>query len=65
MAAVKDMFYDIESLFIDGLTPVEIAAELQIDIKYVLDVLTTFGVDEEDFEDQDQVDEVLENYYGA
>jgi len=65
MAAVKDMFYDIESLFIDGLTPVEIAAELQIDIKYVLDVLTTFGVDEEDFEDQDQIDEVLENYYGA
>jgi len=65
MAAVKDMFYDIESLFIDGLTPVEISKELQIDIKYVLDVLTTFGVDEEDFEDQDQIDEVLENYYGA
>ena len=65
MATVKDMFYDIESLFIDGLTPVEISKELQIDIKYVLDVLTTFGVDEEDFEDQDQIDEVLENYYGA
>lgn len=65
MASVKDMFYDIESLFIEGNTAKQIAAELLIDIKYVHDVLSTFGVDPEDFEDQEQVDAVLDNYYGA
>ena len=50
MAAVKDMFYDIESLFIEGYTATQIARELLIDIKYVNDVLDSFGVEPEDLE---------------
>ena len=71
MAAVKDMFYDIETLFIEGLTAKEIAKELMIDVQYVNDVLDTFGVDPEDFDDEDleleatDLDDIAGDYYGA
>ncbi len=51
MAAVKDMFYDIETLFIEGYSAKEIAKELGIPVAQVQDVLSSFGVDEADMED--------------
>ena len=65
MGAVKDMYYDVETLFIEGMSAKQIAAELLIPIEYVNDVLSDFGVDPEDFGDQEQVDNVLGNYYGS
>ena len=71
MAAVKDMFYDIETLFIEGLTAKQIAKELMIDVQYVNDVLDTFGVEPEDFDDEDlelevtDLDDIAGDYYGA
>jgi uncharacterized membrane protein len=63
MGAVKDMYYDVETLFIEGHTATEIAAELKIPIEYVHDVLSDFGVDPEDFDDA--VDTQQGDYYGA
>lgn len=55
MASVKDLFYDIESLFIEGASANEIATQLSCPIEYVRQVLSTFGVEDCDMED----------YYGA
>ena len=51
MAAVKDMFYDIESLFIEGYSAKAIAVQLMIPMAQVQDVLSSFGVDQADMED--------------
>jgi len=63
MGAVKDMYYDVETLFIEGKTATEIASELLIPIEYVNSVLSDFGVDPEDFEDV--ADTPHGDYYGA
>ena len=44
MASVKDLFYDIEALFIEGASVQEISDELACPIEYVQQVLETFGV---------------------
>lgn len=70
MGAVKDMFYDIETLFIEGYGAKAIAVQLGLPIEEVEDVLDTFGVDAEDVDaeswDELEADE-LENdgYFGA
>ena len=63
MGAVKDMYYDVETLFIEGKTATEIANELLIPIEYVNSVLSDFGVDPEDFDDV--ADTPQGDYYGA
>ena len=63
MGAVKDMYYDVETLFIEGKTATQIANELLIPIEYVNGVLSDFGVDPEDFEDV--ADTPHGDYYGA
>jgi len=66
MGAVKDLFYDIETLFIEGLTAKAIAAELNVPIEQVNDVLDTFGVDTADAEDWDELEaHDADDYYGA
>jgi hypothetical protein len=60
MSKLKDVSYDIESMFIDGETPLEIAVTLKIPLSMVKDTLKTFGVDVRDLED-----EVYSPYYGA
>jgi hypothetical protein len=66
MASVKNLYYDIESLFIEGANNREIALELDCSIDYVNDVLSTFGVDPEDFDVAEMQQEDRENsYYGA
>jgi hypothetical protein len=52
MGAVKDLYYDIETLFIEGLTAKAIALELKVPLEYVNDVLADFGVEPEDFEEE-------------
>jgi hypothetical protein len=53
MSKVKDLFYDIESLFIEGYSAKAIAVQLNIPIEEVNDVLDTFGVDEADVDAED------------
>lgn len=60
MGVMKDKCYEIETLFIDGLTVKEIAIELEVPTKLVEDVLKTFGVDIRDLQD-----EPYSPYYGA
>ena len=62
MASVKELFYDIESLFIEGSNPQEIAEELDCPIEYVNEVLSTFGITPEDF---DVAEMPQGDYYGA
>lgn len=62
MGAVKDMYYDVESLFIDGLTAEQIASELIIPIEYVVEVLNDMGVADVP---QSEPDEIYSPYYGA
>jgi hypothetical protein len=70
MGAVKDMFYDIETMFIEGYGAKAIATKLNIPIEEVHEVLDSFGVDEPD-QDVDAADwdelEAFESsdYYGA
>ena len=63
MGAVKDLFYDIETLFIEGYSAKAISVQLGIPIREVYDVLDTFGVAEEDMDVADQPQD--DNYYGA
>ena len=66
MGAVKDLFYDIESLFIEGYSAKAIAIQLNIPIHQVHEVLDTFGVAEEDMDYVDVADQPhTDNYYGA
>lgn len=55
MGAVKDLFYDIETLFIEGYGAKAIATQLGIPLEEVQDVLDSFGVDEPD-QDVDAAD---------
>lgn len=48
MGAVKDMFYDVESLFIEGYGAKAIAVQLNIPLEQVQDILDSFGVEDED-----------------
>ncbi len=52
MGAVKDLYYDIETLFIEGYTAKAIALELKVPLEQVNAVLSDFGVEPEDFEDE-------------
>jgi hypothetical protein len=70
MSKVKDMFYDIESLFIEGYGAMSIAVQLGIPVDEVNDVLDTFGVDKADQEaDAAEWDELEafepNDYWGA
>lgn len=44
MSKVKELYYDIESLFIEGASTAEIASELAVPVEYVTEVLASFGV---------------------
>jgi hypothetical protein len=63
MGAVKDIYYDVETLFIEGATAAEIASQLTIPIEAVYEILKDFGVEPEDF--IEPADEVYSPYYGA
>ena len=65
MGAVKDLFYDIESMFIEGYSAKAISVQLGIPIREVYDVLDTFGVSEEDIDVADLPQDESSNYYGA
>jgi hypothetical protein len=72
MSAIKDMFYDIESLFIEGYSAKSIAVQLGLPLEEVEDVLDSFGVDKDDQEadaadwDEIEADEFEPNdYWGA
>lgn len=65
MGAVKDLFYDIESLFIEGYSAKAIAVQLDIPIREVYEVLDTFGVSEEDMDVAEVPQDESSNYYGA
>jgi len=56
MSKVKDLFYDIETLFIEGYGAKSIAVQLGIPLEEVNDVLDSFGVDEADAEDWDELE---------
>jgi hypothetical protein len=72
MGAVKDLYYDIETLFIEGYGAKAIAVQLNIPVEGVNDVLDTFGVDsaDQDVDAQDwdeiEADEFDQgDYFGA
>jgi len=65
MGAVKDLFYDIESLFIEGYGAKAIAVQLNIPIAEVHEVLSTFGVEPEDTDVAEMPQDEGSNYYGA
>jgi hypothetical protein len=70
MSKVKDLYYDIETLFIEGQTASEIAKALDVPLEQVQDVLDDFGVPVEDLEiDAEDWDEIeafdTDDYYGA
>lgn len=65
MGAVKDLFYDIETLFIEGYSAKAISVQLGIPIREVYDVLDTFGVAEDDMDVADLPQDESSNYYGA
>jgi hypothetical protein len=50
MGAVKDLYYDVESMFIEGLSAREISKALNVPLESVQDILDDFGVDAEDQE---------------
>jgi hypothetical protein len=60
MSKLADLSYDIETLFIDGLSPREIAEQLNCPLGIVKGALEGFGVDVRDLED-----EIYSPYYGA
>jgi hypothetical protein len=61
MASVKELYYDIESMFIDGVATDQISRELACPIEYVQTVLASMGV----VETQQEEDEIYSPYYGA
>lgn len=56
MSKVADFLYDIETLYIDGLTAAQIAAELNCPIKLVREALDSFGVADSPQPENDLVD---------
>ena len=59
MSKMAELAYDIETLFIDGCSPADIAEQLNIPVSMVKGTLKTFGVDVRDMEPD------LGDYYGA
>jgi hypothetical protein len=57
MSKIKDLAYDVETLFIDGYQPSQIALQLEVPLSIVQGFLKSFGVDERDMEE--------DPYYGA
>lgn len=51
MSKLKDLTYDIETLFIEGHSPSSIAKELDIPLGIVKGALEGFGVDTRDLEE--------------
>jgi hypothetical protein len=45
MSVMKDLAYDIEQLYIDGMSPKQIASELECPIELVLGWIESQGVD--------------------
>ena len=45
MSAMKDLAWDIEQLYIDGMSPKQIAGELECPVELVLDWIESQGVD--------------------
>lgn len=60
MSKMSELSYDIEQLYIDGLSAKRIAAELNCPIEIVLGALEEMGV-----ADAPQEEEVYSPYYGA
>ena len=60
MSAIKDLAYDIEQLYIDGMSAKMIAVTLDCPIEQVLGFLEDLGV-----ADSPQEDEIYSPYYGA
>lgn len=56
MSALKDLSYDIESLYIEGLSAKAIAAELNCPIELVLGALQEMGVADAPQEDYSPYD---------
>ena len=59
MSGIKDLAYDIEQLYIEGLHPTKIAKELDCPLTVVYDWLESTGVADAPQE------EVYSPYYGA
>ena len=59
MSKMAELAYDIETLFIDGCSPADIAEQLNIPVSMVKSTLKSFGVDVRDMEED------LGDYYGA
>jgi hypothetical protein len=57
MSKLKDIAYDVETLFIDGVQPTKIAEQLEVPLSVVQGFLKSFGVDARDLEE--------DPYYGA
>jgi DNA-directed RNA polymerase specialized sigma24 family protein len=64
MSAIKDLAYDIEQLYIEGLHPTKIAKELDCPLTVVYDWLESCSL-EADVADSPQEDEIYSPYYGA
>ena len=60
MSGIKDLAYDIEQLYIDGLSAKSIAQTLGCPLEQVLGFLESIGV-----ADTPQEDEIYSPYYGA
>jgi hypothetical protein len=63
MSKVAELAYDIEQLYIDGMSARMIALTLECPIEMVLTALQEMGV--EDVADAPQEDEIYSPYYGA
>jgi hypothetical protein len=61
MSAIKDYFYDIEQLYIEGFNSRAIATELDCPIEIVLGVLETMSV----ADPTQETEEIYSPYYGA
>lgn len=59
MSKVKDLYYDVETLFIEGYGAKAIATQLSIPLETVYEILADFGVSAEDVVEKPQ------DYYGA
>jgi hypothetical protein len=59
MSKLKDVAYDIETMFIDGDSPQTIAVQLDIPLSLVKSTLKSFGVDVRDLEED------MGDYQGA
>lgn len=63
MSKVAELMYDIEQLYIDGMSARMIAKELDCPLAMVLAALEEMNV--EDVAEMPQVEEVYSPYYGA